>query len=347
MELKIGEVAKRSGLSVRTLHHYDAIGLLSPLIRTEGCARVYGRQDLRRLHRIQALKRFGYSLSDIRSALDDANIGSVEIIDRQVRLLEAQAQRARDLIDKLEYVSKILADEKSVELVDWLTVLEMMTIYERTLTEEELRILRSPTLNTTQAIEAERALLISEARDCMRTDVRLDSPRVRTLAWRWVHMVIALTSNNAALAGKLKTLQEQDTRAQEIVGIDAAMLKWIGHAIVYARLSLFGKYLSPAQAETLRRRQLDHWEEWPILVALVREQMEAGTNHDAPAMRLLAFRWRRLFRDSYFGDDEKLEINVRNAISKEPDLSLGVGVDKALLIYVHAATSAIAAPVEK
>jgi DNA-binding transcriptional MerR regulator len=59
MKLKIGELAKRAGLSVRTLHHYDALGLLCPSERTVGGARLYGHQDFRRLHRIQVLKRVG------------------------------------------------------------------------------------------------------------------------------------------------------------------------------------------------------------------------------------------------------------------------------------------------
>ena len=60
MELKIGELAKRCNLSIRTLHHYDSIGLLSPTQRTTGGARIYGSQDLARLHRILVLKEIGY-----------------------------------------------------------------------------------------------------------------------------------------------------------------------------------------------------------------------------------------------------------------------------------------------
>lgn len=346
MELKIGELAKRCGLSIRTLHHYDAIGLLSSSMRTEAGARIYGRQDFLRLHRIQVLKQIGYSLSDIRRALDDPTLDPSEIIDRQVCFLEMHAKRARQLGDKLKYVSSRLADGNAVETVDWLNLLEMTTIYERHLTEAEVRILRSPTLGTAHEIETERSLLVVEVGDSMRGKMRADSPKAITLAWRWVHMVIALTSNNAALAGKLKTLQERETRAQQIVGIDASMFRWIGEAVVHARVSLFAKYMSPTQAATLRRRQMAHMDEWPALVALVREQMEAGAPQDALAMRSLAARWRQLFLDSYCGDDEELEVSVRHAISQEPDLSLGVGVDDALLRYIRAATEAIGATVK-
>jgi len=59
MQLTVGELAKRTGLTVRTLHHYHAIGLLTPSARAENGYRLYGRDEIARLHQIQALSRFG------------------------------------------------------------------------------------------------------------------------------------------------------------------------------------------------------------------------------------------------------------------------------------------------
>lgn len=57
MLLKIGELATRTGLTVRTLHHYDNVGLLRPLARSDAGYHLYNRTDIERLHRIQALRR--------------------------------------------------------------------------------------------------------------------------------------------------------------------------------------------------------------------------------------------------------------------------------------------------
>ena len=54
--LKVGELARRTGLTVRTLHHYDAIGLLRPSERSESGYRLYGDADMRRLYRIIAMR---------------------------------------------------------------------------------------------------------------------------------------------------------------------------------------------------------------------------------------------------------------------------------------------------
>ena len=56
MLLKVGELAKRSGLTVRALHHYDSIGLLHPSGRSESGYRLYSRDDVARLHGIQTLR---------------------------------------------------------------------------------------------------------------------------------------------------------------------------------------------------------------------------------------------------------------------------------------------------
>jgi DNA-binding transcriptional MerR regulator len=340
VKLRIGELAKRCRLSIRTLHHYDAIGLLSPTSRTDGGARLYGPQDLARLHRILVLREIGYPLTDIRTALDDTSVCPLATIRRQIDLLETRATRARELSAKLKHVADRLAGADVVETVDWLAMLEMTALYEQHLSESEVHDLRSPATGSAREIESQRDRLVAEVGQCMRSDVRGVGPQAHALAWRWVRMVIALTSNNAALAGKLKTLQEREVRAQELVGIDAGFLKWIGEAIVHARVALFAKYMSAGQAARLRRRQLAHKDAWPPLVAQVRAHMDAGTRHDASPMKLLAGQWVELFRDAYSGGDPDLEAKVRHAMSQEPDLQLGVGVDDALMRYVRAAVEA-------
>jgi len=67
---KIGELARATGLTVRTLHHYDEIGLLRPSERTQAGYRLYGDDDVRRLYEIRALRDLGLPLQDIPVALD-------------------------------------------------------------------------------------------------------------------------------------------------------------------------------------------------------------------------------------------------------------------------------------
>lgn len=89
----VGELARASGVTVRALHHYEAIGLLRPLERTDGGYRVYGAAQVERLYRIRSLRQVGLSLAQVRAALDG---------DRDV--LEATVRRHLDAVERQELV---------------------------------------------------------------------------------------------------------------------------------------------------------------------------------------------------------------------------------------------------
>lgn len=101
MRLKVGELARRSGLTVRTLHHYHAIGLLTPSARADNGYRLYGRDDIARLHQIQAMRRFGLPLAEIGAYLDQPATPLDAIISKQIAMLDRQIQQAARLRERL------------------------------------------------------------------------------------------------------------------------------------------------------------------------------------------------------------------------------------------------------
>src|SRR3569623_379879 len=93
---RIGEVAAATGLTVRTLHHYDEIGLLAPSGRTEAGYRLYSDGDVRRLYRIVALRRLGLALGEIAPLLEGDGQGGAAgdpraLIRAQLERLDAEA----------------------------------------------------------------------------------------------------------------------------------------------------------------------------------------------------------------------------------------------------------------
>ena len=71
MAITVGELSRLSGVTVRTLHHYDEIGLVRPSQRTAAGYRLYGDDDVLRLHQVLVLRELGMSLPDIARALDE------------------------------------------------------------------------------------------------------------------------------------------------------------------------------------------------------------------------------------------------------------------------------------
>ncbi|WP_423369912.1 SAM-dependent methyltransferase [Burkholderia sp. LMG 32019] len=340
MRLKIGDLAKKAGLSVRALHHYDAIGLLSPSQRTDGGARLYGRDDLIRLHRIEALKRFGYSLPDIKASLDGQLAGSpLQLLQRQIAELDAQASRAQRLSRHLQYIVDMIAAGDETTATDWLNALELMNMIQKHLDDDELDALLASGPDTIAPTDPSWAALIEDVRVARQQALPADSEAAQALAWRWIRFVVRMTRNDPTLATKLMMMQLDEPRAAQIVGITAEMLAWIDEAFTHARCALLAKYLDPTQADEVRRRQfatIKH-RAWPALVVELRAHMDAGVDAGAAPVQAIVKRWQQLFLDSFCGDDAALEARVRDAMMREPDLQLGIGLDDAMLAYLNRA----------
>jgi DNA-binding transcriptional MerR regulator len=102
MSYSVSQIAQLAGVSVRTLHHYDQIGLLSPAQRSEAGYRRYGDDDLRRLQQVMFYRELGFALSDISDLVSDPDAEPAEHLRRQHALLAARLERTRRLVTAVE-----------------------------------------------------------------------------------------------------------------------------------------------------------------------------------------------------------------------------------------------------
>ncbi|HEY4624678.1 MAG TPA: MerR family transcriptional regulator [Blastococcus sp.] len=100
--MNVGEVAALAGVTVRTLHHYDRIGLLSPSDRTAAGYRSYSPTDLDRLHQVLLYRELGFPLEQIATLLDDPSADPAEHLRRQHRLLRDQLERTSAMVAAVE-----------------------------------------------------------------------------------------------------------------------------------------------------------------------------------------------------------------------------------------------------
>ena len=94
----VKEVSKITGVSVRTLHHYDAIGLLKPTKVTEAGYRLYDDTALSRLQNILLFRELQFPLKEIKAILDSPDFDPSEAISQQIGLLELQYKHIGELI---------------------------------------------------------------------------------------------------------------------------------------------------------------------------------------------------------------------------------------------------------
>src|SRR5262245_5770277 len=100
--LKVGELAKRTGLTIRTLHHCDEIGLLKPSLHTESGHRIYTAADVARLQQVLSLRQLGFGLEEVRACLDRPEFAPLEVIRLHVARLREQIELQRGLCERLE-----------------------------------------------------------------------------------------------------------------------------------------------------------------------------------------------------------------------------------------------------
>src|SRR3954471_6807341 len=100
--MNVGEVAALAGVTVRTLHHYDRIGLLSPSGRTAAGYRSYSPTDLDRLHQVLLYRELGFPLEEVANLLDDPSADPAAHLRRQHRLLRDRLERTAAMVAAVE-----------------------------------------------------------------------------------------------------------------------------------------------------------------------------------------------------------------------------------------------------
>ncbi|MEU9042996.1 MULTISPECIES: MerR family transcriptional regulator [unclassified Kitasatospora] len=120
---KVGPLAEAGGLTVRTLHHWDRIGLLAPSRRTASGHRAYTEQDVVRLYQILALRRLGLGLDTIATCLD-AGIDPVRLVREHLAATEASLTSLQALRERLAHVHTELSAERAPSTTDLLRLVQ-------------------------------------------------------------------------------------------------------------------------------------------------------------------------------------------------------------------------------
>lgn len=331
MKLKIGELARRAGLTVRTLHHYDRIGLLSPSVRTDAGYRLYDRGNIARLHQIQALRRFGLPLADIGTYLASADASLPAILDQQIAALTRQIDQAGTLRAQLMQLKHEVDAGAEPDLASWLTTLELMTMVDTYFTQEELK--RLPFLAGDAACIAEWDALVKRFAGLIAAGTPPSDPQAQAMAQQWMIMLERDTGGNPDFMVRILAMHRHEPAMRAQNGITDEIENYMKEAFTQSRLSLFKKYLSPEEFAYMDANYRTRSDEWPPLIAEVRKQFEAGAAPDSPAVRALALQWIDLSR-SYGGDDPATHEKIRSAYEKEPKLMVGSWITDEMKEYV-------------
>jgi DNA-binding transcriptional MerR regulator len=226
----IGDLAKASGLTVRTLYHYDEIGLVVASERTTSGHRRYTPDDVRRLYQVRSLRQLGLSLEEVRSALSRSD-SLRPIFQAQLAALTEQVQQAEVLRSR---IAALLDGHTSESL---LSTLEMMSVYESYFTADQLSDLRSRAASMgPEAVEALKASwleLVQQLRQHMSDGTPPSDPRVVELARQWDELGARFTGGDPAIkAAAQRSWAENKTSISAQIGwpADDGLVDYLGQA---------------------------------------------------------------------------------------------------------------------
>jgi DNA-binding transcriptional MerR regulator len=335
--LKIGELAARSGLTVRALHHYDSIGLLTPSARADSGYRLYNRADVARLHQVQALRKFGMSLADIATFLGSPDAPFADIVAQQIATLDQQIKQASTLREQLSRLQQQMPGDEAPALEEWLGALEHMKLYEQYFTPEELR--RLPFWQQSARRNARWRAMVLEVQELMARSAPIDSEEASALSQRWMETLEHDTAANPAFAHRMTQMLQQEQSEGRRSPVTEEMKQYIGAAFNARKMALYAKYLDDDEMRYLRANSRKHAQQWIALFIKVHQQMEQAVPPEHATSQALAQEWMVLFH-ARAGSDPATQAKIRHAHESEPELLKGTWVSPATVAYIRQALSA-------
>lgn len=243
----IGELAKACGVTVRTLHHYDEIGLLSASKRTTSDHRRYTEQDLHRLYRIRALQMLGLSLEDIRSALGSPadDLASLRgLLERQLQKLQDHAANLQLLQRQIGELLHRIDKPTMPDPEDFMSALEMITVFENHFTSEQLKELadRRAELGaaTIEAAKHEWASLVEEGLRLVQDGTPAHDPSAQDLVRRWDTLGSSFHSGEQTKTAARAMWQENSVELSSSLPWSAVQLTALVAYLQKARAILLG-----------------------------------------------------------------------------------------------------------
>ncbi len=224
--LKVAVVARRTGVSVRTLHYYEEIGLLSPSGRTASGHRLYTLSDVERLQQIRSLQQLGFSLSEIQACLETRQWDAKRVISDHLARVRSQIEALQRLESLLGWLAEVFhgrphGSEETLEVL--LSIVETTTMLDRYLTPQQQQRLQD---HQTRALATVQPIVRAFER-ALQDGLPPQSEAAHLLLERWNEALDEITEGDESMEESLVTMLHENSGAREAHGISPALLAYM------------------------------------------------------------------------------------------------------------------------
>ena len=229
--MKIGELAKATDVSVRTLHHYDQIGLLTPSQRSEAGHRIYSESDISRLSRVLALRGIGLQLEEIGQILGTPLSTMQATFDRHIEEVENEIAEKTKVLRMLKGARDFIEMKDGADVHEIVSLISEMKVHEEYFSEEDYDFFakQEEKIGKKQvfAVVNEWPLLIEEAKRMMNEKVPVESEEAQKMVNRWIELKDMFTGGNKGIEAKTKKMIEENPNLMRNHGVDQEVFAYV------------------------------------------------------------------------------------------------------------------------
>lgn len=240
---KIGALAKKTGLTVRALHHYDEIGLLSPSHRTQTGHRLYTEGDVQKLQEILLLQLMNFSLGQIKLCLEKKDFPFEEMAKAHLNRLHIEMQTQKVLYHRIESTIKALELQEALSIDNVIETIRAIAMYEKYYTPEQIETLknREKALSKEEMVklQADWENLFKEFKSAFNQGVDLNSPKVIEMGKKANVLIDAFTGKDPQMEKSLQKMYDAEgghnVLSHHGVGISEKEFEYIKQAMRLAK----------------------------------------------------------------------------------------------------------------
>ncbi len=232
---KVGQLSKLTGITIRALHHYDDIELLSPMSHTDSGHRLYSEWDIIKLQQIISLKQLGFSLDEIKEMFNSAAYKPQEVIKMQLERLDEEIKSKEELRSQLQEIKVVFDTWKKPTPEQFINAIQLIMNQSKYFTLEQRIKLKKQydKLNTAKIQESSNnwKALTSSLQCEMEKGTPPDSPIVINLAKEWQEGIDLFSGGDKEIVSSAERYYKDNPHAARGSGMSGELYAYITKAL--------------------------------------------------------------------------------------------------------------------